>query len=120
MPYGFDLADAASPQTPIWVQILLAILAFAGITVAALSPIWSEKVKARLAQRKERRTARHEEGTSPTPAEKIASAEEVLREWLREAKREKEKALRDVARLQKRIDALEQELYRLGWDGRLA
>ena len=120
MPYGLDLADAASPQTPIWLQMLLGALTLAGVLLSTLGPIWLEKVKARLAQRKERRTTRHEQGTPLTPAEKITSAEEVLREWLRDAKREKDKALREVARLQKRIDQLEKELYRLGWDGRLA
>ncbi|MFD8496349.1 hypothetical protein [Amycolatopsis sp. NPDC059657] len=75
--------------------------------IAARGPVWLEKAKARFGKPKD------------TPEKLAATGEAILREWLKETKREKEKALKDVARLSARVDALERELYRRGWDGRL-
>jgi hypothetical protein len=75
--------------------------------LAARGPVWVEKVK-----------ARHSKQT--TPAQKVAGAEEVLREWLKVTRHDLSKALKENDRLAHRIDQLEAELYRLGWDGRTA
>lgn len=100
------LAADSTPSQPWW----LIVAGIAGTILvaymAARGPVWLEKVRARHQTR--------------TPAEKVAGAEEVLREWLQQALKERDRALKEVERLNKRIDGLEKELYRLGWDGRTA
>lgn len=100
-------ADTATSQ-PWWLVI-------AGITgtvlvayVAARGPVWVEKIK-----------ARHAPTAVPLKNQsKNTTAEDVLREWLKATIRERDRALKEVERLERRIDVLEKELYRLGWDGR--
>lgn len=100
------LAADTTPSQPWW-------LVFAGIVgtvtvayLAARGPVWLEKFKNRNSQ--------------PSAAQKVSDAEDVLREWLREARRERDQALKKVENLNRRIDVLERELYSRGWDGRTA
>lgn len=99
-------ADAASTGPP-WLVISLAVLTLLGVFAMAMGPVLVEKVKGRFGKPKE------------TPAQLEATGEAILQKWLAETKREKAMALRKVERLEVRIDALEKELYRRGWDGRL-
>lgn len=100
------LAADTAPSQPWWL-ITAGILGTVLVAyIAARGPVWLEKV----------RTRHH----TTTPAEKVAGAEEVLREWLQQALKERDKAIKEVDRLNRRIDGLEKELYRLGWDGRSA
>ena len=101
-------ADAASGQ-PWWLVAAGIVGTVLVAYVAARGPVWVEKIKAR----------RNSLTLAPTPAEKVASAEDVLRDWLKATIRERDKALKEVDRLERRISALERELLRLGWDGRV-
>lgn len=101
------LAADASPSQPWW----LVIAGIAGTLfvayVAARGPVWLEKVK-----------TRHDK--TSTPAQQVAGAEEVLREWLQSTRHDLANAIRENERLERRVDQLEAELYRRGWDGRTA
>jgi len=103
------LAADAAPQQPWWLVAAGIVGTVVVAYVAARGPVWVEKVK-----------ARHHQSVKQTPAQKIASAEDVLRDWLKATIRERDKALKEVDRLEKRITTLERELHRLGWDGRTA
>lgn len=99
------LAADSSVQPP-WLVIAGIVGTVIVAYVAARGPVWVERHKAKR--------------DINTPAQKITGAEEVLREWLEATIRERDKALKDVERLGKRIERLEKELIRLGWDGRTA
>lgn len=110
-------ADAVSSGNP-WLIIAGIAATILVAIIAARGPVWLEKTKARFGKYKE------------TPKQISSVGEAILREWLQATRSERDKALKDVARLQrksiedtvkyqKRIDVLETELYRRGWDGRL-
>lgn len=103
-------ADATAG--PPWLTITLAVVGLLGIYATARGPVWLEKAKARW--------GKPPEVEASAPIEKVAAGEAILREWLSETKRERDKAQREVDRLEKRIKVLEAELYKLGWDGRTA
>lgn len=100
------LAADTTPSQPWWLVIAGIVGTVAVAYLAAKGPVWLEKYKNRNNQ--------------PTPAQKVSDAEAVLREWLREARRERDQALKKVDQLNHRIDVLERELYSRGWDGRTA
>jgi hypothetical protein len=100
------LAADSTPTQPWWLIAAGIVGTILVAYIAARGPVWLEKVR-----------ARHQ---THTPAQKVAGAEEVLREWLHQALKERDRALKEVERLNKRIDNLEQELWRRGWDGRSA
>jgi hypothetical protein len=102
------LAADASPSQPWWLVIAGIAGTIAVAYIAAKSPVWVERIKTRR------------EPPAPTPAQKVASAEDVLRAWLKATIRERDKALKEVERLERRIQSLERELIRMGWDGRTA
>jgi hypothetical protein len=101
------LAADAAPTGPWWVIVGgLAVTVLVAL-IAARGPVWVERAKQRI-------------GKAPdplTPAQQTASGEAILREWLKETRRERDRALKEVDRLEKRIKELEFELHRLGWDG---
>lgn len=105
------LAADAAPTGPWWVIVGGLLVTVLVALIAARGPIWVEKAKHRLGK--------------PNPAEltaaqQTASGEAILREWLKQTRRERDRALREVDRLEARIKQLELELHRLGWDGRTA
>ena len=102
------LAADASASQPWWLAVAGILGTVIVAYVAARGPLWLEKFKARHGK---------QQGTAE---QKVASAEDVLREWLHTALKERDKALKEVERLSKRIDQLERELYQRGWDGRTA
>jgi hypothetical protein len=84
--------------------------------VAARSPVWVEKAKARLGK----------QPAAPAPAveaaagaEKGTAGEAILREWRDATQADLDEAEQELSRLRKRMGKLEAELYRRGWDGRL-
>lgn len=105
------LAADAAPAAPWWVIVGGLVVSVLVALIAARGPVWLEKAKARLSRNKE---------VPPTPAQQTASGEAILREWLKQTRRERDRALKEVDRLEERIKQLELELYRLGWDGRTA
>lgn len=102
-------ADAASSGPPWLVVASLVATLLVGL-IAARAPVWLEKAKARFGK------APKELPT--TPAEKAATGEAILREWLEETRDERDTALRKVDQLEHRVHQLTVELQRLGWDGR--
>lgn len=105
----FVAADPPTPSQPWWLYLIGVLGTILVAYLTARGPAWVEKIKARSHKQVE-----------PTPAERVNSTDAVLREWLKAALKERDKALREVERLNLRIDRLERELYRLGWDGRSA
>jgi hypothetical protein len=105
------LAADAAPTGPWWVIVGGLLVTVLVALIAARGPVWVEKAKARLGKTKP---------VELTPAQQTASGEEILREWLKETRRERDRALKEVDRLEKRVKQLELELHRLGWDGRTA
>lgn len=101
-------ADAAGSAGPWWVIAGGLIVTVLVALIAARGPVWVEKAKHRLGKTKP---------AELTPAQQTASGEAILREWLKHTRRERDRALREVDRLEKRIKVLELELFRLGWDG---
>lgn len=92
------------PGSPWWVYAAGFLVTVLVAYVAARSPVWVERAKARL-------------GKAPDPPAAVekaatASGEAVLRQWLRSVERKNRQ-------LEERVDALERELYARGWDGRL-
>jgi flagellar motility protein MotE (MotC chaperone) len=104
-------ADAAGSAGPWWVIAGGLIVTVLVALIAARGPVWVEKAKHRLGKAKP---------AELTAAQQTASGEEILREWLKQTRRERDRALREVDRLEERIKQLELELHRLGWDGRTA
>jgi hypothetical protein len=100
-----NVAADAAPAGPPWVIIAGFVVTVLVAIVAARAPVWLEKAKARFGKPKE------------SPAQLAATGEAVLRAWLKETQRQRDKALKEVNRLQERIDVLEAELYRRGWNG---
>ena len=103
-------ADVASAGPP-WLTVGIAVLGLVGVYVTARAPVWLERAKARFGKPKE---------SASTPAEKAATGEAILREWLADTIQERDRAQAEVKRLTKRIEALKAELYQRGWDGRMA
>lgn len=99
-------ADAASAG-PWWIALGGLVVTVLVAFLAARGPVWVEKAKHRL-------TGKPKE---LTPAQQTASGEAILREWLKETRRERDRARKEVERLELRIKDLELELYRLGWNG---
>lgn len=102
------LAADAAPTGPWWVIVGGLIVTVLVALIAARGPVWVERAKHRLGKAKP---------ADLTPAQQTASGEAILREWLKQTRRERDRALKEVDRLENRIKALELELYRLGWDG---
>lgn len=102
------LAADAAPTGPWWVIVGGLLVTVLVALIAARGPVWVERAKHRLGKAKP---------ADLTPAQQTASGEAILREWLKQTRRERDRALKEVDRLEKRIKVLELELYRLGWDG---
>lgn len=102
------LAADAAPTGPWWVIVGGLIVTVLVALIAARGPVWVERAKHRLGKAK---------SADLTPAQQTASGEAILREWLKQTRRERDRALKEVDRLENRIKVLELELYRLGWDG---
>jgi flagellar motility protein MotE (MotC chaperone) len=102
------LAADAAPTGPWWVIVGGLIVTVLVALIAARGPVWVERAKHRLGKAKP---------ADLTPAQQTASGEAILREWLKQTRRERDRALKEVDRLENRIKVLELELYRLGWDG---
>jgi hypothetical protein len=92
------------PGSPWWVYAAGFLVTVLVAYVAARGPVWVERAKQRI-----RTTSDPPAAVEKAPA---ASGEVVLREWLRSVERKNK-------RLEQRVDDLEAELYRRGWDGRL-
>lgn len=102
------LAADAAPTGPWWVIVGGLLVTVLVALIAARGPVWVERAKHRLGKAKP---------AELTPAQQTASGEAILREWLKQTRRERDRALKEVDRLENRIKVLELELYRLGWDG---
>lgn len=95
-------ADAVPPGSPWWLFAAGLLVTVLVAFIAARGPVWVEKAKRQI-------------GKAPDPpqaVEKASAGEEILREW-----RDATQAELDQA--EARVDKLEAELYRRGWDGRL-
>lgn len=104
----FRAADIPPPGSPWWVYAAGLPVTVLVAYVAARSPVWVEKAKARW-------------GKAPDPApalEKVAAGEAILREWRDATQAELDDAEAEIDRLQDRVRRLEAELYRRGWNGK--
>jgi hypothetical protein len=104
-------ADIPPAGLPWWVYVGSFIVTVLIGWIAARSPVWLEKAKARIGIGKV--TA------APSALANATAGEAVLREWRDATQAALDEAEADVDRLQERVRKLEAELYRRGWNGRL-